>query len=388
MKSINLFYIIISLLLISCNTLKPTIGNIPEVDKVVPIYYCNNKSSFSLNGQLLYESNSFGSTSASKTHGDTIQNTDANSDYIFNYPLGKMDYSYKLTPSLSISGRYMAKADDDFQLLQIRLTRNVDVKIVDLQQSAKVENYTLTLPKYEYKDEQYQIQWSKNEDSFWGLKGDSLFKFYPSKGSQCILVKEKIYDFSVSPSGRNVLVFANDSLFLFDLYSKTFESIYIVGRTLGINRKYIRAINWYENEAKITFAIGWKIYVYEINTKSLNDYDLGQKIFSSEWINNNQILCVTGEYPSDMSQMHTEQSYKIRLLSTVDKKNQIIHERYNHEPFSIKPKLSPSKQLILYSERKLHDQYEVKLMSLDGKNEIIVAEGYLPFWGSQQVNNK
>jgi len=53
----------------------------------------------------------------------------------------------------------------------------------------------------------------------------------------------------------------------------------------------------------------------------------------------------------------------------------------NHEPFNIKPRLSPSKKLILFSEKKSGRTYLVKLMTLDGLNENVLAEGYLPFWG-------
>ena len=238
------------------------------------------------------------------------------------------------------------------------------------------------MPFSEYEDEKYQIPWSEKDDYFFGKKDDSLYKINPSNNTETLLLAKKVfYDFSVSPSENFVLVFAEDSLHLYNFKEKTNNVIYVPGKTFGINRKYIRSYCWVDDESKVVFSEGWKIFVYNIKDKQLNKIDAGAKVFSAEWIDNNRLLIVTGDYPSDMSEVQNNRSFKIRIYSFLTDNFVTLHERLNHEPFSIKPKISPSKKLILFSERNINGPYQVKLMTLDGQNENILAEGYLPFWG-------
>ena len=382
MKFINVILFLSTILLFSCATPKPVITSIAEIDNQTPVYFSNNEASFTLNGSELYKLNTFGSTTTKNSDGVEIPGSTAEKDEIFNHPFGNFDYSYALEPSLSTSSKYLAKANDDFSLINISLSRNMDVDIVDLSDIEIEKTYTITLPRLEYRDEKYQVPWSKIDDCFFGLKEDSLVKINPSDNNQTLLFyKKHIYDFSISPTENYALVFAEDSLFLFDLKEKEINTIYVPGKVLGINRKYVRAYCWYEDETKVTFAEGWKVFVYNLKSKQLDKIDAGAKVFSADWIDNNQILIVTGDYPSDMSAVQSNKQFKIFKYSFLTDELFKIHERINHEPFSIKPRISPSKKLILFSEKKVSGPYQVKLMTLDGQNENIIAEGYLPFWG-------
>jgi hypothetical protein len=56
----------------------------------------------------------------------------------------------------------------------------------------------------------------------------------------------------------------------------------------------------------------------------------------------------------------------------------VLHERGEHEPFSVKPQLSPSGQFLLFAEKDLNGPYRVKVMSLDGKSMKKIADGCYP----------
>ncbi|MCA9748523.1 MAG: hypothetical protein KC414_05415, partial [Romboutsia sp.] len=374
--------LLLSIIIASCATPKPGIVEIPEQDNQTPIFYSGNEVSFKLNGDLLYKLNSFGSTDVLSSEGK-LHGTKLEVNNIFNNPFGEFDYSYSLEPSLSFSGRYLAKANDDFSLFSIRFNRNVDVDIVESSNLENIYTYTLTLPKTEYKEEKYQIPWSLNDDGFFGLLNDSLYKFYPSdKSSIQLLAKDGINYFSVSQSEKYIAICTSDSLFIYQMGNNNNDLSYSIYKSRGIDYDYIKMFSWFEDESKLSFTSGWSIIIYDIQNDKIEELDVGGKVFSLEWIDKNQLLFVSGEYPSDMSSMQSNKNYSINVYSFLSKKYFNIHSRINHEPFSVKPRLSPSKKLILFSEKKLNGPYQVKLMSLDGKNENILSEGYLPFWGN------
>ena len=338
---------------------------------------------YSLNGSLLYEHHSFGYSKANSKI-KRIDKARASKNYIFNYPLGKFDYSHVLMPSMSPSGKYMVKTTNDFKFFQIRFNRNVDVEIVDIENLSKPKKVTVSLPRLEYKDEKYQIPWSQKDNAFFALKNNSLYKFYPDGNAKFILARKNLYDFNVSPSEQYALVFASDSLFLYNFVNDSKNFIYKVGKTMGINRRFVRGMSWLNDEQKCAFAESWRVYIYNIASKSFKTIKTAGKIFDLEWINGEELLIVTGDYPSDMSQLQTDQRFSILHHSLLTNTSSVLHRRHNHEPFSIKPSISPSKELILYSERKYNGHYEVKLMTLDGKYENVVGKGFLPFWGVSQ----
>lgn len=383
MKSLYCKIIILQFIFISCATQKQALESIPKEDESTPIYYCSDNSKFIFNGFVMFESSAFGVTSGVQKEGSNISGSKVNTNNSFlNYPLGKMDYSYMLSPSLSKSGKYLAKANDDFAIIKIRVNRNVDVDVVSLAETTKTKLFTIEIPRREYTREKYQIPWSKLNDSFFGLITDTLFRFFPNGEAKPLLTMENIYDFNISPTEKYAVIFASDSLFLYNLQTNSKINIFEIGRVLGMNRKYVRSISWLPDETKLSFSEEWDMFIYDLGKDSVKKYDLPEKIFAIEWINSNSVLCVTGDCPDEMSQMQFEKHFKILNYSLTKNEYEIIHKRSNHEPFTIKPKLSPSGKLVLFSERKLRGEYEVKLMTLDGKNENILADGFLPFWGS------
>lgn len=385
MKNRKAIFILLSLLLISCVTQKPILQNIPEVDYNSPIYYSKDNFSLVLNGELLYKLITFGTTNVNSNQGSKINNAKSQSGALIdflNYPFGNFDYSFALEPSLSMDSKYLAMANKEFSLFNLRLNTNVDIDILDLSNSEKNCKFTITLPHMEYKDEKYQIPWSSHDEAFFGIQNDSLYKIYINPQAKSLLLTiSELYNFSVAKSEKSAIIYASDTLWYFDLKNDVKNLIYNVGKTLGINRQYVRSFNWNEDESKVTFSIGWDMFIYNLHDNTLSEIDAGAKIFSIEWLNDNQLLLVTGDYPSDMSTMQNNKMFSMATYSINEDKFSTIHERINHEPLSIKPRLSPSQKLILFSEKKLNGPYQVKIMTLDGQYENVLAEGYLPFWG-------
>lgn len=372
------FILILTILLIlmSCVTQKPILNSIPDEDNFATIFYCIHDNAINLNKSTLYELKSFGKTNPSQSNGIEIEN----SSVVFSeYPLGRYDYSYRLLPSISNDGKYLVKAVDDFKMIDISFSRNIEIHLVNIE-NGNTEKFTVTLPSLEYGEEKYQLPWSEKNNSFFGVIDDSLFRFSEGQKSQMLLYRPNIYDFKISPLENFAVVFANDSLFLFDFHTKDFILVQEIGRVLGINPKYIRGIDWSLDESKFIFAEGSTIYIYSISDHSLSEFSIGDKVFDVEWVDQNNLICVTGDYPDDLSHMRTSARYRIMTFNINTGELEVIHRRLNHEPFTVKPKISPSKKLILFSEKPHNAPYQVKLMSLDGLNESVLAEGFLPFW--------
>ncbi len=364
------------LILMSCVTQKPILNSIPDEDNFATIFYCIHDNSINLNKSALYELKSFGKTNPSQSNGTEIEN----SSVVFSeYPLGRYDYSYRLLPSISNDGKYIVKAVDDFKVIDISFSRNIEIHLVNTE-NGNTEKFNVTLPILEYGEEKYQLPWSEKNNSFFGVIDDSLFRFSEGQNSQMLLYRPNLYDFKISPLENFAVVFADDSLFLFEFQTKDFILVQEVGRVLGINPKYIRGINWFPDESKFIFAEGSTIYIYSISDHSLSEFSIGDKVFDVEWVDKNNLICVTGDYPDDLSHMRTSGRYRIMTFNINTGELEVIHRRLNHEPFTVKPKISPSKKLILFSEKPHNAPYQVKLMSLDGLNESVLAEGFLPFW--------
>ncbi len=375
-------YLILCVSIISCVSQKPTLKNVSDEDNFTQVYYSKNDFSLDYNGDLVYNLISFGTTNLNSEEVSEIKNAESETNNLLSDLFVNFDYSFALEPSLSLSSKYLAKATEDFSLFNIRFNTNVDIDILDLTDINNKYNYTIKLPHMEYDDEKYQIPWSNKDDAFFGIQNDSLFKFYPyQKSKRLFLSIPDLYDFNLSKSEKYSIIFASDTLWCYNLENNTKNFVYSVGKSLGINRKYVRSLSWNEDESKATFSIGWHIFIYSLHNKELFEVEADSKVFFIEWIEADQLLIVIGDYPSDMSSFQNNRNYSLVIYSIKSDKFKTIHKRINHEPFSIKPRLSPSKNLILFSERKLNGPYQVKLMTLDGQNENILAEGYLPFWG-------
>lgn len=375
--------LLISMILFSCATQKPAIKKVPDIDSHTPIYFFNDHDKFTLNGNLLYKYYSFGSTDSLNDVSSEIQNANVSTNSLFNYPLGKMDYSDALSPSISRSNKYLIKANDDFKIIKIRFNRDVDIDIVDLQNGNTIESITVSIPNMEYENEKYNIPWSQKDDSYFIIKDGTILKKHVDGKSDLIYTKEDMYDFNISPSEKYAMIFCDDSLHFINIKRQSIHLIKDIGRILGINRRFIRGMSWNENSNLCSFAEGWRIYIYNYMTKKLHEIKMDGKVFYIEWINNDEFIYVTGDYPSDLAKMRTRKTFEINKYSLKSKNNEVLHKRLGQSPLTIRPQISPSGKFLLFSEKNLNGPFQVKLMTLDGKKEKVISEGYLPLWGGK-----
>ncbi len=92
------------------------------------------------------------------------------------------------------------------------------------------------------------------------------------------------------------------------------------------------------------------------------------------------MIYVQGEYPTK-GRIITNRLFALFRFDLRNKIRTLIHERSNHQPFTIDPQLSPSGELILFSERKgNYGDYVIKLMSIDGTKEKTICKGGHPVW--------
>jgi hypothetical protein len=61
-------------------------------------------------------------------------------------------------------------------------------------------------------------------------------------------------------------------------------------------------------------------------------------------------------------------------------KENLLHERRDQSPEYVKPKLSPSQTLLLFSEQDIQRNSVVRLLTLDGQSISTVCNGHSPMW--------
>ena len=125
--------------------------------------------------------------------------------------------------------------------------------------------------------------------------------------------------------------------------------------------------------------------MYDLRRNILSKNEMNKKVFSLEWIDDNHIISVIGSHSDDEAKIRFGDFFQILNYSLLDGTFYVIEEQNNHEPITIVPKLSPSKQSILFSEYKLYSGNNIKLIALDGKTEKTITDGVLPYWGVKEV---
>lgn len=355
-------FIFTSFFILSCSSTKPPIPSIPERD---------------LNGIIYFHSGDGVKVISPCAYSINLDNSEQKE--LFSSNLIKDLFGVGNSPSISPFGRYLTV--QDHKVIDFKFGRKISCGVFDVNQNKFVLELESKLPPLEYNDEPYFIPWSVKDEGFFIIESDTLKKSYPDGSSLSLGCFPDLHDFSVSPSENNVLLYLDDKVSLYKLGLDSMIDIIHVGKTMGISLKYIRGMSWSLDEEKVAFAEGWRLFLYDIPKNHLIEFKAKNKVFAIEWLPGDELLYVEGNCPSDYSTMQFTQYYKIRRLNIKAKSSEIIYQRDNHNPFFIKPKLSPSEKLILFSEKKLNGPYQVKVMTLDGKNINVVAEGLFPVWG-------
>ena len=80
------------------------------------------------------------------------------------------------------------------------------------------------------------------DNSIYAIYDDSIRKFYVDGTYKILLKKENIYDFSFSPNEHYASVFANDSLFVYNLDDGSNQLIYISEKILWSSNRFTASL--------------------------------------------------------------------------------------------------------------------------------------------------
>lgn len=348
---------ILGLLVLSCNTVKPLLSAIPRED-------FDNRISYFDDG---WKTRKLTDSIAADLYSGGI-------DFTL-IPVGK---PAPFESSISPFGVFLATNHDKIRLADVKLSsREVDFGIYDLKKKEFVLDRSIKVPFPDFKDDTYQIEWSVLDNGFFYANLDTLKKCYPDGNEHLLVYQDGLRGFSVSPSEQRILLVRGDSVKLFDVKD---QSIQLITTSIS-SKKRVRGVSWFPNETHVAFASGWKVYVYDLMKQSLSEHEAGGQVLWTEWLPDLTLVYTEGSFPSDMETIKTAESFKICRLSPESGEKTVLHERINHSPLSVRPRLSPSGKLLLFSERKLNGGYEVMLMSLDGQQMNTICDGVDPCWG-------
>ena len=193
---------------------------------------------------------------------------------------------------------------------------------------------------------------------------------------------ENLAQFSISPSEHWLLFSQGTQVGLMDLTTSTIARVKAFDKILGLDvTRCIRTIAWSPDEKKVAFAEGFRITIFDLENNQNYVVKVDADVFDLEWATNDEFIYVEGYLPYQSQNLKGESVYGIYSHSLSTKEDHLILRRDHHEPVSIKPKVSPSGRLLLFSEREAEHGYQVKLMTVRGDSMMTVCSGYEPVWG-------
>ncbi len=358
MRNYYLFLTLCLIVIASCMTTKPPITKISDKDEIAPIIF-------------FYDDNWCAVSPLTNPKTRELIDLEKFEDKLPN----SFDLFYT---DISMNGRYLAVYGEIERLIYFttNLPNEFELKIYDIQKSEFVfEDKT---SKTDLKAT--IINWSLNNNGFYFHYSDTIK--YGSFDGKChtVMSIEDINRFKVSPSEKDILIYHDDIISIYNIENKSLTTILEVGRILGINLKDVSDMVWCEDESKLCFSDGRNIYIYDYVSENLEQYKAEDKIYDIDWLNKKELVYVTGHYPSELSKLDTRKEFQIYRLNIKSKESQLLHERINHDPRFINVCISPSKELLLFSEKDLHGPYTIKIMTIDGLKMNGIIEGEKPEW--------
>ncbi len=292
---------------------------------------------------------------------------------------GGIDYALfsgrrvSLIPSFSSDGNYIAFYPDKIRLYESRGA----VSIYDTRKKEIVLELETDEPFPEFSGDAYCIEWSKNDSGFFYCVKGTVKKCYPNGTSHVMAFENDLKAFSVAPSENRIMLVWNDTI---GIRSHSDYSTQIVMTDITSQRN-VRAISWSRDESMVAFAIGRSLYVYDMRKQALTEFSPEYRVLWTEWLPDGTLVYTEGTFPGAVQVSRTADDFQICRLNPATREVAVLHKRYNHPPFNVRPRLSPSGTLLLFSEPKVNGGHEIKLMSIDGQQMKTICDGINPYWG-------
>ncbi|MBI3195648.1 MAG: hypothetical protein HYZ34_14450, partial [Ignavibacteriae bacterium] len=359
---------IILLLVSSCASVKPIINDIPKIDGTTLIFYRNGSSPED------------GGSFFSRTCFDSLSTSLFTATNNLTAPL--FDRATTLEPSLSPDGNFII-IEEKNPPEDVPLNSSEQYfHILDIKTGEKVFQTKTQLPCNGDSRIAHSLQWSIFDNSFFYSSFDTIYKCYTNGKHQRLAVIENVQRFSVSPSEEWLLFVQDDGIGLVNLSTQESFSIREFHEFLGINvQECVDIVAWSLDETSVSFSEGKRIYLYNITDGTKATYKSVGTVHALEWLPHNELVFIEGNSPVKHSTLQEDVYYKMYSLNSQTMEEKLLHEQRNQSPVFVKPKLSPSQSLLLFSEKDIQGTSFVKLMTLDGTAITTLCNGHSPMWG-------
>ncbi len=362
-----IFLSLFSFLVSSCVTVKHAIYDIPKEDLTTSIYYRD--------AILPEDGGSYSSRKCSEALSTSLFTTTSN----FSAPL--FEKATSLEPSLSPDGTFIIMENNEppdnnsgnrgehyFYVLNI----TTGEKVFETKTQLPCNGYSLVVPA---------LQWSIFDNYFFYSSSDTIYKCYPNGKQMRLAVVEGVQRFSLSPSEEWLLFVLDDGIGLVKLTTQESFVIREFDELLGINLdECVDIVSWSLDGTMVSFSEGKRIFIYTISSGKRAIYKSTGTIHALEWVPNNQLVFVEGNGHVKQAIFQEDSYFKIFLLDPFTMKEQLLHEGRDQSPEYVKPKLSPSQTLLLFSEKDIQRTSVVRLLTLDGQAITTVCNGHSPMW--------
>ncbi len=361
-------FIAVWLCISSCASVKTEVADIPQEDSQAIMYYRDGAEPGD-NGMYV-----------SRTLQDSIPVpvvSQTNSMFV------DLSTSSNLHPSISSDGLYISFHDElGDKSKYAPYGHEQSFSIFDIKKNAVILNATTIVSSGTSLTTPYSVPWSFFGHNFYTLAGDTIKKCTVEGKQSSLAVIDHLINFSVSPSERWLLFMQEERVGFINLetnevvLAKEFETIFGI-----VVKHWGRVISWSPDESKAAFAVGFRMTIVDLEKRENQGYKVSADVFAIEWITNDSFVYVQGFQPNADSHLNDDPFFEIDSYSLTTKQTTMLHRRVHHEPSSVKPKVSPSGKLLLFSEKKVAGVYEVKLLPVSGGSITTLCSGYNPVWG-------
>lgn len=288
---------------------------------------------------------------------------------------------YVLAPGVSSSGRYVMAAKEGLGAIPGELRRQQRLFLVDAVEGEVVLGFDVDRVRTDYADDPFWLEWASEGDAFYVADRDTVKKRWPDGRAEVLAVAADLNAFSVAPDEQKVLLSHGDVVSLAIRGQALHEVVAIGSKALGLGRRFVRAMAW-AADGRVAFAQGKKVYVYNLVGDTLEEFEADRSVFDVVWLGPATLLLVEGVQAQRGFGTQPPQFYRFIRFDLGTGERERLYGSNAQGPASVKPRLSPSGELLLFAEQRLTDggRHRVKVLSLDGQHLRVVDQGIYPFW--------
>lgn len=288
---------------------------------------------------------------------------------------------YVLAPGVSSTGRYVIAAKEGLASILGELGGQQRLFLVDVMEERVVLEFDVDRTQTEYVEDPFWPAWASEEDAFYIADQDTVKKRWPDGRVEILATVSDLNSFSVAPDEQKVLL-AHGGVVSLAIRGQALHEVLSTGsKPLGLGRPFTRTMVW-SRDGRVAFARDRTVYVYNLEGDTVEAFEAERSVFDVVWLRPDTLLLVEGVQAWRGVGTQPPQFYRFIRFDLNTGERTRLYGSNAQGPAEVRPQLSPSGELLLFSERRPTDagRHRVKVLSLDERHLLVIGTGMFPTW--------